>query len=77
MEKDLIEFIARSLVTGADKVDVTTIEGDRSTILELKVDEKDVGKVIGKYGRIARAMRNILDATSNNSGKRFVLEILS
>jgi len=76
MEKDLIEFIARSLVTEVDKVDVTTIEGDKSTILELKVAEKDIGKVIGKYGRIAKAMRNILSATSDNSGRRFVLEIL-
>ena len=77
MGKDLIEFIAQSLVTEADKVDVTTIEGDKFTILELKVAEKDIGKVIGRYGRIIRAMRNILDATSNNSGKRFVLEILN
>lgn len=77
MGKDLIEFIAQSLVTEADKVDVTTIEGDKFTILELKVAEKDIGKVIGRYGRIIRAMRNILGATSNNSGKRFVLEILN
>jgi len=77
MGKELIEFIAQSLVTETDKVDVTTIEGDRSTILELKVSEEDVGKVIGKYGRIAKAMRNILSAVSTSSGKRFVLEILN
>jgi len=76
MEKEMIEFIARSLVMEPDKVEVMTIEGDKSTILELKVAEKDIGKVIGKHGRIAKAMRSILSAASNNSKKRFVLEIL-
>jgi len=76
MGKELIEFIARSLVTEADKVDVTTIEGNKSTILELKVAENDTGKVIGKHGRVAKAMRTILSAASNSSGKRLVLEIL-
>jgi len=74
--KELIEFIARSLVTESDEVDITTIEGDKFTILELKVAEKDIGKVIGKQGRIVKAMRSILSASSNNSGKRLVLEIL-
>lgn len=76
MGKELIEFIARSLVTESDEVDITTIEGDKFTILELKVAEKDIGKVIGKQGRIVKAMRSILSASSNNSGKRLVLEIL-
>jgi len=76
MGKELIEFIARSLVTEADKVDVTTIEGNKSTILELKVAENDTGKVIGKHGRVAKAIRTILSAASNSSGKRLVLEIL-
>jgi len=76
MEKDLIEFMAQSLVTESDKVDVTTIEGEKSTILELKVAEKDVGKVIGKYGRIVKAMRNVLSAATSISEKRFILEIL-
>ncbi len=76
MEKDLVEFIARSLVDEPEKVDVTMIEGEKSTILELKVAEDDIGKVIGKHGRIAKAVRTILSASSSKSGKRFVLEIL-
>ncbi|MDF1567761.1 MAG: KH domain-containing protein [Spirochaetaceae bacterium] len=76
MEKDLVEYIARSLVDEPDQVDVVMIEGEKSTILELKVAEDDIGKVIGKHGRIAKAVRTILSAASSQSGKRFVLEIL-
>ena len=76
MEKDLVEFIARSLVDEPDQVEVAMIEGEKSTILELKVAENDIGKVIGKHGRIAKAVRTILSAASSKSGKRFVLEIL-
>jgi len=76
MEKDLVEFIARSLVDEPDAVEVAMIEGEKSTILELKVAEDDIGKVIGKHGRIAKAVRTILSAASSKSGKRFVLEIL-
>lgn len=76
MEKELVEYIARSLVDSPDDVVVNMIEGEKSTILELKVAEDDIGKVIGKHGRIAKAVRTILSAASNQSGKRFVLEIL-
>ncbi|MCK5737010.1 MAG: KH domain-containing protein [Spirochaetaceae bacterium] len=76
MEKDLVEFIARSLVDEPKQVEVAVIEGEKSTILELKVAEDDIGKVIGKHGRIAKAVRTILSASSSKSGKRFVLEIL-
>lgn len=76
MEKDLVEFIARSLVDEPEQVEVAMIEGEKSTILELKVAEDDIGKVIGKHGRIAKAVRTILSAASSKSGKRFVLEIL-
>ncbi len=76
MEKDLVEFIARSLVDEPKQVEVAMIEGEKSTILELKVAEDDIGKVIGKHGRIAKAVRTILSAASSKSGKRFVLEIL-
>jgi len=76
MEKDLVEFIARSLVDEPEAVEVAMIEGEKSTILELKVAEDDIGKVIGKHGRIAKAVRTILSAASSKSGKRFVLEIL-
>jgi predicted RNA-binding protein YlqC (UPF0109 family) len=76
MEKELVEFIARSLVDDPDGVAVNMIEGEKSTILELRVAEGDVGKVIGKHGRIAKAVRTILSAAATKSGKRVVLEIL-
>ena len=76
MEKDLIEFIVKSLVDEPDQVTVNEIEGEKSTILELHVSESDVGKVIGKQGRIAKAIRTILSASATKDGKRAVLEIL-
>lgn len=76
MEKELVEYIARSLVDNPEQVEVAMIEGEKSTILELKVAESDIGKVIGKHGRIAKAVRTILSAASSQSQKRFVLEIL-
>jgi len=76
MEKDLVEYIAKSLVDDPSGVEVTMIEGEKSTILELKVAENDIGKVIGKHGRIAKAVRTILSAAATKGGKRVVLEIL-
>lgn len=76
MEKDLVVYIAKSLVDDPDGVDVNIVEGEQSTILELKVSQEDIGKVIGKHGRIAKAMRTILSASATKSGKRIVLEIL-
>lgn len=76
MERELISYIARSLVDDPEQVNVSVIEGEKSTILELKVAEGDVGKVIGKHGRIAKAMRTLLAAASSQAGKRVVLEIL-
>ncbi len=76
MEKDLVEYIAKSLVDDPSGVVVNVVEGEKSTILELKVSESDIGKVIGKQGRIARAIRTLLSASATKSGKRVVLEIL-
>ena len=76
MERDLVEFIAKSLVDVPEDVMVNMIEGEKSTIIELKVADDDIGKVIGKHGRIAKAVRTILSASANKTGKRFVLEIL-
>ena len=76
MEKDLVEYIAKCLVDEPDGVSVNLIEGEKSTILELKVSDGDIGKVIGKHGRIAKAVRTILSASATKSGKRVVLEIL-
>ena len=76
MEKDLVEYIAKSLVDDPSGVVVNMIEGEKSTILELRVSQGDVGKVIGKHGRIAKAIRTILSASATKTGKRVVLEIL-
>lgn len=76
MEKDLVEYIVKSLVDSPDAVSINVVEGEKSTILELKVASEDVGKVIGKQGRIAKAIRTILSASATKSGKRAVLEIL-
>ena len=76
MEKDLVEYIVKSLVDVPDEVSINVIEGEKSTILELKVASEDVGKVIGKQGRIAKAIRTILSASATKGGTRAVLEIL-
>jgi len=74
--KDLVEYMVKSLVDNPDQVEIKEIEGEKSTILELKVTKEDIGKVIGKHGRIARAIRTIINASATKSGKRVVLEIL-
>lgn len=74
--KELVEFIVKSLVDKPDEVEIHEIEGEKSTILELKVDKEDIGKVIGKHGRIARAIRTLLNASGTKTGKRIMLEIL-
>ncbi len=76
MLKDLIEFIAKSLVDNPDAVQVSEIEGEQTSVIELKVAKEDLGKVIGKQGRTARAMRTLLGAASTKDRKRAVLEIL-
>ena len=76
MEKDLIEYLAKSLVDDPGQVQVNIVEGEKSTILELRVAEGDIGKVIGKHGRIAKAIRTVLQAASARTGKHTVLEIL-
>jgi predicted RNA-binding protein YlqC (UPF0109 family) len=76
MEKDLVEYIVKSLVDDPGSVAVNVIEGEKSTILELRVASDDIGKVIGKHGRIAKAIRTVLQAATAKSGKRTVLEIL-
>jgi predicted RNA-binding protein YlqC (UPF0109 family) len=76
MEKDFVEYVAKSLVDEPDSVEVNIIEGEKSTILELRVAPDDIGKVIGKNGRIAKAVRTLLNATASRTGKRVVLEIL-
>ena len=74
--KELIKYIAQSLVDNSDKVEVTEIIGEQSSVIELRVAKEDMGKVIGKQGRIAYAIRTILSAASAKIHKRAVLEIL-
>ncbi len=74
--KELVEFMVKSLVDNPDDVELHEVEGEKSTILELKVKKEDIGKVIGKHGRIARAIRTILNASATKLGKRVSLEIL-
>lgn len=76
MLKGLIEFIAKALVDNPEQVHVSEIEGEQTSVIELKVAKEDLGKVIGKQGRTARAMRTILAASSTKNRKRSVLEIL-
>ncbi len=74
--RELIEQIAKALVDNPDQVHVNAIEGEQVTVLELRVDPSDLGKVIGKQGRTARSMRTILGAAGTKLRKRFTLEIL-
>ena len=74
--KNLIGYIAQALVDFPDEVSVSEVEGQHTTVLELQVAKKDMGKIIGRQGRTAQAIRTILSAASGKSGKRFVLEII-
>ena len=76
MMKELILVMAKALVDKPDEVEIKEIEGDVTTILELKVAKDDLGKVIGKQGKTAHAMRSILNATATKLKKRAVLEII-
>jgi predicted RNA-binding protein YlqC (UPF0109 family) len=74
--KELISYIAQALVDHPEQVSVDEVEGNQTSVLELKVAKEDLGKVIGKQGRTARAMRTILSAASAKIKKRTVLEII-
>jgi len=74
--KELVEYIAKLLVDYPEEVEVYEVDGERTTILELRVAEDDLGKVIGKNGRTARAMRTIISASATKINKRAVLEII-
>jgi predicted RNA-binding protein YlqC (UPF0109 family) len=74
--KDLITEIVKALVDQPDQVSVTEIEGEHTNVLELKVAKSDMGKVIGRQGRNAQAIRTILNAAAAKTRKRFIMEIL-
>lgn len=74
--KELVEVLARSLVDKPDEIEINEVEGEKSIIIELKVAEEDMGKVIGKKGRIAKAIRTVVKASAAREGKRVVVEII-
>lgn len=74
--KDLIEYIAKNLVEKPESVVVHEVVGEKTTIIEVSVDREDIGRIIGKKGRTARALRTILNAAAMKQNKRAALEIL-
>ncbi len=74
--KSLIEQIAKALVDKPEEVSIAEVEGERTSVFELRVDKSDIGKIIGKQGKTARAIRTIISAAGSKLGKRCVLEIL-
>jgi len=74
--KELVEYIARALVDHPDDVSVRVVEGERTKVLELKVHPEDMGQVIGKQGRTAKAIRTLLSAAATKDNLRAVLEIV-
>ena len=74
--KELVQYIAEALVDDAKNVDVTSVESDTSVILELRVSKEDVGKVIGKGGQTAKALRKILSAAATKHKKKSLLQIV-
>ncbi|HEV8141248.1 MAG TPA: KH domain-containing protein [Methylomirabilota bacterium] len=74
--RDLVEYLAKALVDEMDAVDVREVEGEHARVIELRVAQGDLGKVIGKQGRTARSIRTILNAHATKIRKRAVLEII-
>jgi predicted RNA-binding protein YlqC (UPF0109 family) len=74
--KDLVKYIAQALVDNPDAVAVSEIEGEQTSVIELRVAKEDLGKIIGKHGRTAQSIRTILSAASAKNKKRAVLEIV-
>ncbi len=74
--KELLEFIAKSMVSNPDAVEVTVTEKETSTVLQLHVAEDDMGKVIGKQGRIAKAIRTVMKAAASSENKKVIVDIV-
>lgn len=74
--QELLEFIAKSMVTNPDAVTITVTEKENATVLELHVAEEDMGKVIGKQGRIAKAIRTVMKAAASNESKKVIVDIV-
>ena len=74
--RDLVQYLAQSLVNNPDAVEVKETEGDTGSVLELKVAKEDLGRIIGKQGRTAKSIRTILNAAASRTNRKFVLEIV-
>ncbi|MEI6125466.1 MAG: KH domain-containing protein [Pseudomonadota bacterium] len=74
--KDLVKYIAQALVDNPNEVSVSEVEGEQTSVIELRVAKEDLGKIIGKHGRTAQSIRTILSAASAKNKKRAVLEIV-
>lgn len=74
--REILEVIAKALVDHPDEVRVSEVEGEQSTVLELRVADEDMGKVIGKQGRIAKSIRTVVKAAASRENKRVVVEIV-
>ena len=74
--KELVQFLARSLVNHPDAVEVKEVHGDTASVLELKVAKEDLGRIIGKQGRTAKSIRTILNAAASRTNRKVVLEIV-
>jgi hypothetical protein len=74
--KELLEYIVKALVDNPDSVEIKEVAGDRVTIYELRASKEDLGKIIGKRGRTASALRTLINSVASRDGKRCVLEIL-
>ncbi|HPF20575.1 MAG TPA: KH domain-containing protein [Syntrophomonas sp.] len=74
--KELVEYIARALVDNPDQVQVIEVDGEKSNLIELRVAPEDMGKVIGKQGKIAQSIRTLTKATAAKEGKRVTVEIM-
>ena len=74
--KDLVSYIAKALVNNEEEVKVTEVEGSQTNIIELKVAKEDIGKIIGRQGRTADAIRTVLNCSAAKSNKRYILQIL-
>ena len=74
--KDLVQYLARSLVSNPDAVEITESENDGTTVLQLKVAKEDLGRVIGKQGRTAKSMRTLLNAAASRDNRRILLDIV-
>jgi len=74
--KDLIDYVAKAVVDNPDQVNVTQIDGETTVVFELRVNQQDVGKIIGKQGRTINAIRTLLNATAAKAGLRAMLEIV-